>query len=251
MPKTEIPGTQVRDQSITEDDLILSDVTTLNADINKHGFLPKLPNDASKYLNGVGQFTTPLISVPMYGGYYKAGTNLYETWYSTLGVGNIQNITVYAYANQLIAVPFVITKNITLDKIAMVIRQTSANNFYYGIYNDDGNVFPNQLLVTSDLKSASTLGAKITDVNITLEAGLYWSAVITNGTIGFGGLDSLSILSWLGFGNYIEGTTMKNPITGVRANMTFDSLPNTFPQSGISTSQSAPFLLFRVASVGA
>jgi hypothetical protein len=39
--------------------LTLSDVTTLNASTSKHGFAPKLPNDATKFLDGTGAFTTP------------------------------------------------------------------------------------------------------------------------------------------------------------------------------------------------
>ena len=56
MAETQIPGTQIKDASITEADLTLSDVTTLNASISAHGLLPKLPNDASKYINGQGNW---------------------------------------------------------------------------------------------------------------------------------------------------------------------------------------------------
>lgn len=44
--------------SITDSDLVLSDITTNNASITKHGFLPKLPNDTSKWLRGDGSWTT-------------------------------------------------------------------------------------------------------------------------------------------------------------------------------------------------
>ena len=45
--------------TVTESKLSLSDVTTLNASTNKHGFAPKLPNDATKFYDGTGNFTTP------------------------------------------------------------------------------------------------------------------------------------------------------------------------------------------------
>lgn len=45
--------------AVAEGDLTLSDVTTANATTNRHGLLPKLPNDATKYLDGTGGFSTP------------------------------------------------------------------------------------------------------------------------------------------------------------------------------------------------
>jgi hypothetical protein len=36
-----------------------SDITTHNASTSAHGFVPKLPNDATKYFDGVGGFTVP------------------------------------------------------------------------------------------------------------------------------------------------------------------------------------------------
>lgn len=36
-----------------------TDVTTLNASTSAHGLAPKLPNDASKYLDGTGAYTVP------------------------------------------------------------------------------------------------------------------------------------------------------------------------------------------------
>lgn len=46
-------------QQPTEADLSLSDITTNNVSTSKHGLAPKLPNDATKYLDGTGAFTVP------------------------------------------------------------------------------------------------------------------------------------------------------------------------------------------------
>ena len=48
--------------TITEAQQSLIDVTTANATISRHGYLPKLPNDASLYMNGTGGWTSPLIA---------------------------------------------------------------------------------------------------------------------------------------------------------------------------------------------
>jgi hypothetical protein len=44
---------------VTEANITLSDVTTDNVSTTKHGFAPKAPNDATKYLDGTGAYTVP------------------------------------------------------------------------------------------------------------------------------------------------------------------------------------------------
>lgn len=46
-------------KAVRDTDLSTSDVTTNNVSIAKHGFTPKLPNDATKYLDGTGNYTVP------------------------------------------------------------------------------------------------------------------------------------------------------------------------------------------------
>jgi hypothetical protein len=43
----------------TEADLSLSDITTNNVSTTKHGLVPKAPNDAAKFLDGTGAYSTP------------------------------------------------------------------------------------------------------------------------------------------------------------------------------------------------
>lgn len=49
---------------VTESHMNLSDVTTLDASTTKHGFLKKLPNDATKFLDGTGTFSTVTSTPP-------------------------------------------------------------------------------------------------------------------------------------------------------------------------------------------
>lgn len=44
---------------VTEAMQVLADNTTQNVSITKHGYAPKAPNDATKFLNGVGGYTVP------------------------------------------------------------------------------------------------------------------------------------------------------------------------------------------------
>lgn len=47
---------------VIETDLVLSDISTNNADASKHGLMPKLPNDATKFLDGLGAWSLADIS---------------------------------------------------------------------------------------------------------------------------------------------------------------------------------------------
>ena len=46
-------------ETVTEANLTLSDNTTANVSSTKHGLTPKLPNDATKYLDGTGSYSVP------------------------------------------------------------------------------------------------------------------------------------------------------------------------------------------------
>jgi hypothetical protein len=50
---------EVKDSSITEAKQLLADNTTNDVSTSKHGYAPKLPNDATKFLDGTGTYSTP------------------------------------------------------------------------------------------------------------------------------------------------------------------------------------------------
>lgn len=62
---------EVKDNSITEAKQILADNTTNNVSTAKHGYAPKLPNDATKFLDGTGTYSVPA------GGGTSASSNLF------------------------------------------------------------------------------------------------------------------------------------------------------------------------------
>lgn len=59
MPTTTVQTAQIRDSSITEAKILLSDNTTNNVSTSRHGFVPKAPNDSSQFLNGSGSWASP------------------------------------------------------------------------------------------------------------------------------------------------------------------------------------------------
>lgn len=54
-----VAGTNTGDQTISDATISTTDITTNDATTAKHGFLKKLPNDATKFLDGTGAFATP------------------------------------------------------------------------------------------------------------------------------------------------------------------------------------------------
>jgi hypothetical protein len=44
---------------VTDANLTTTDITTNDVSTSKHGFVPKAPNDATKFLDGTGVFSVP------------------------------------------------------------------------------------------------------------------------------------------------------------------------------------------------
>ena len=88
-----VSGTNTGDQTISDATISTSDITTNNVSITKHGFAPKAPNDATKYLDGTGNYSVPAGG----GGGTPGGTNGQIQYnnsgsfggISTTGTGNV------------------------------------------------------------------------------------------------------------------------------------------------------------------
>ena len=61
---TPISGTATNITGLPEGGLALTDITTNDVSTSKHGFAPKLPNDSTKFLNGVGAYAVPATTLP-------------------------------------------------------------------------------------------------------------------------------------------------------------------------------------------
>lgn len=62
---------------VKDTDLAVTDVTGNNVSIAAHGFAPKAPNDATKYLDGTGAYSTPPSGGTAAASIYDDGTNIY------------------------------------------------------------------------------------------------------------------------------------------------------------------------------
>ena len=52
--------------SIPESDISFTDITTGNVSTSKHGYFPKLPNDPTKFINGIGSWVEISAGYPVY-----------------------------------------------------------------------------------------------------------------------------------------------------------------------------------------
>lgn len=83
---------------LPEGGLALTDITTNNVGITKHGFAPKAPNDATKYLDGTGAYTVPA------GGAANPGGSTTQVQYNNAGAfGGITGATTNGTALTLVA----------------------------------------------------------------------------------------------------------------------------------------------------
>lgn len=61
-----------RYEDVRDEDLTLSDLTVNDVSVEAHGFAPKLPDDATRFLNGQGEWTS---AASAGGGFYAPLTN--------------------------------------------------------------------------------------------------------------------------------------------------------------------------------
>lgn len=96
---------------ITESGLWLKDTTLADVSITKHGLTPKLPNDSTKYLSGVGTWTIPPGGV--------------TSVFAPAGPKVDPNDASWAWVNQLSA-----TKTVGVDGSVCIASPASSSNSY-------------------------------------------------------------------------------------------------------------------------
>lgn len=85
-------------------------------------------------------------------------------------------------ANYLYGVPLHIPEDMSFDRIASRITLQAVGAARMGIYKDNGFTYPGALALDSGAIDTNVLGDSIVAVNVTLRAGLYWLAWLSNAT---------------------------------------------------------------------
>jgi hypothetical protein len=120
-------GTNTGDQTISDATISTSDITTNNVSSSKHGFVPKLPNDATKFLDGTGAFSIP--------------AGLTSAFDSTLGSDGTFSFTSIAGSGKaLLVVGSVRLKNSSLlDNLLCRVNNDTGSNYYSTAVSGSGS----------------------------------------------------------------------------------------------------------------
>jgi hypothetical protein len=102
-------------QTVDESEINLSDVLTNNVSTSRHGFAPKLPGDATKFLDGTGAYSTPA------GG--GGGGNIYVT---PGGTFNSNDTGSYATLTNA----FIPAADFTIDKLIGSFNAAAVGSVY-------------------------------------------------------------------------------------------------------------------------
>lgn len=151
--------------SVVEDDISLSNNTTNNADITKHGFLPILPGNASLFLDGNGNYSTPTAGVA---NAYKLTAFSGQTSITVLhsfGTYPVVTVTETVGSNQEVVIPKTI-KHTTLNSFTVEFDVATSGSIIASV----GSPQPNQvrvitgndtILLTDKIVQVTGLGAVI------------------------------------------------------------------------------------------
>lgn len=240
--------------AIKLDDLAAPDDNTdLDVSTSKHGLCPKAPNDTNKFLRGDGSWAT----VSGGGGsndinFFKhKGTSDFAAYYTIPGhiVGKGSNTWTYGSANRLYAIPFVVSKEITIDTWYLYVTTAqTGSEVTLGIYQDNGNLSPagaSLVDVIGYVETKST-GIKSISKEITLSPGLYWLAH-------YASYSSAPVVRAIALGQvihplgYAEIDGNMNSYLYAAQTYSRGSMPSTYPSSpSVSTGQNFPLFWYRL-----
>lgn len=87
-------------------------------------------------------------------------------------------------ADRLYAMPLLIARDITIDRMAVyVATESGGHNARLGIYKNGTNLYPGTLLLDAGTVSVGSTGLKeITGLNQKLIKGIYFVVIVTDGT---------------------------------------------------------------------
>lgn len=99
-------------------------------------------------------------------------------------------------ANRLYAMPFIVVRDLTVDRIALQVRVADAGKVARtGIYNNGTNLAPGTLIANSGGEvSVNAVAIVSTVINISFTKGIYWLAVVSDGVPQLAGLRNVTTI---------------------------------------------------------
>jgi len=223
-------------------------ITTSGQTINGFTNINMTHRDQTTVLQSDGaNWITIENSPPTPSDYFIRGST--ARWYGS-NVNQVGTSILPSAVSTLRATPWIISQPMRIDKMSAEISTAgnpTSNLCRIGIYRDNGNVYPDQLVAgTGSTEFADTaLGVKSIAVSpITLQPGLYWHAW-TCGTAGttqptFRAVGVSAVPPVLGIANTM-GTVGAGTFYTVA--FTYAVMPDTFPAGATITSGVAPTMI--------
>ena len=179
---------------------------------------------------------------------YHTSLSGIESWYAA-GKINSHTIDVLTITiNTLYAMPFFLSKTQVLDRLAFNITGSALTKYArIGIYKTNGSSFyPTDLVYDSGQISTSPSGVKnaSTVLSISLIPGLYWFALICNGTPAVSSLKKDEAFPVFGTTSLLSG----DPGVGLSKAYTFAALPSSFPSGATAITIEIPAIFARFSS---
>ena len=148
--------------------------------------------------------------------------------YLSTFAGISSSATIALEAGKLYALPFVVVRTMTMDRLAINVQTlASSKSCRLGIYNDGTNLYPGTRLLDAGEVSVNTTGLKEATISQQLTKGIYWLVCLSEGipTVYRVAVATGSIL----------GLTATDPTTfnaGWSVSQTYGALPASFPAGG-------------------
>jgi hypothetical protein len=158
--------------AVTEAKQTLADNTTNNASTSRHGYLKKLSNVATEFMNGLGEWVVPN-AIDHIG-------RISGRFYPPSSFQGSAETTVSATANRLYFAPLYIPSATTLSEIGINV-DSGTSSIRFGIYNNSGSL-PSTLLTDFGEDTTGGTGYKSKAISQALSAGWYWVAAVFNNT---------------------------------------------------------------------
>lgn len=209
--------------AITESALSLSDVTTGDVSITKHGFAPKAPNDTAKFLRGDATWQVP----PTGGGGLAQLTSLVASRpYPSPHILTYNISGLLLNANTIYYVPYFVPQSGAVAKISIIVTFAGSADARgrMGIYTNVAGL-PSALVVDGGEFTPSSTGEFQLTISPSLSVGWYWLAIVINSPTTAPKFSS--ILSQIDVvGNSITGTTISS-YKYINQSFTYGALPST------------------------
>ncbi|MBN1283394.1 MAG: hypothetical protein JXA24_06460 [Proteobacteria bacterium] len=173
--------------------------------------------------------------------YYRVSGAASNRFYTSPNTGAAVGQATLA-ANTLYAMPFIVSRAVTLDAMAVRVTTAAGTLARLGIYDDDGNDYPGGLVLDAGTVATNANGVKTIAINQDLDPGLYWLTIVADGAVRIRGFNVGGMIPILGMDSGL-GTAWG---FGYSIAFPFGVLPANYPAAAaIRTAAPLPAIFVR------